>query len=237
VADNGRPLPDLSHRHRSHRISPPERFSLYVQQRQDFVVDPHQDMAASLSDMGDAGRCTVTTVPQQHIAGSYRDTPEGLTSVGISDLEEIALQILQVDAEVDPPVGAETAMSADDRGVDRADAVTVGQRRSRMTLPKLIGHPAQPLLGGSEPLEQCHGRDVAPTGLLDVGHCFLKRTGTSQMDQQGSQQDGSIGEAAGATQRTQEARLLLPVRWQELTHQLPVIEFGNACIGFHPQRI
>ncbi len=75
----------------------------------------------------------------------------------IGDLNEVALQIHQVDAEVDPPVGAVAAGPADGRGIDGADAATVRQCRGGVPLPKLVGHPAQPLLGGSKPLEQGHG--------------------------------------------------------------------------------
>ena len=198
------------------------------------MVDPHEDVPAGLGDVGDAGRGAVATVSQQQIAGSHRDTPEGLAPVGVGDLEEVALQILQADAEVDPPVGPEAAGPADRRGVDRADAVAVGQRRGGVTLPKLVGHPAQPLLSGSKSLEQCHRRDVTPTGLLGVRGRFLEGTAASQMDQQGSQQHSGVGKASGAAQRTQRVSLLLPTRRQELTHQLPVIKLLNAYIGVHP---
>jgi hypothetical protein len=73
----------------------------------------------------------------------------------IGDLDEVALQILQVDAEVDPPVGAEAAGPADGRGIDGAGAVAVGQRRSRVALPKVvralrgwIAHAKAPIFGG-----------------------------------------------------------------------------------------
>lgn len=97
-------------------------------------------MPAGLGDVGDAGRCAVATVPQQQIPGSHRDTPEGLAAVGVGDLEEVALQILPVDAVVDPPVGAEAAGPADGGGIGGADAVAVGQRRGGVTLPQLVSH-------------------------------------------------------------------------------------------------
>ena len=135
-----------------------------------------------------------------------------------------------------PPVGAEAAGPADGRGIDGADAVTVGQRRGGVTLPKLVGHPAQPLLGRSKPLEQGHRRDVTPTGLLGAGDGLLEGTASGQVDQQGSQQDGGIGKATGPLQGTQEESLLLPARRQELTHQGPVIQLLNTCIGVHAQK-
>lgn len=77
--------------------------------------------------------------------------------------------------------------------------------------------------------------DVTPTSLLGEGGRCLEGTAASQVDQQGSQQDGGVGKATDAAQRTLETRLLLPVRRQELAHQRPVIQFLNACIGVHPQ--
>jgi hypothetical protein len=97
-----------------------------------------------------------------------------------------------------------------------------------VTLPKLVGHPAQPLLGSSKPLEQGDRRDVTPTGLLSAGDRFLERTAASQVDQQGSQQDGGIGKASGTTLRTQEEGLLLPARRQKLTRSWPIIQLLNA---------
>ncbi len=178
------------------------------------MVDPHEDVPAGLADMRDSRRCAVATVSQQQIAESHRDPPKGFTPVVVGDLEEVALQIHQVDAEVDAPVGATATGPTDGGGVDRADTVAVGQRRGGVTLPKLVGQPAQPLLGGAKPLEQCHRRDIAPTGLLGVCSGFLEGTASRQVYQQGSQQDARIGKASDAAQRTQEASLLLPVRRQ-----------------------
>src|SRR3954454_3780283 len=98
-------------------------------------------MPAGLDDRGDARRCAVATVPQQQIAGSHRDESEGLAPVRVGDLEEVALQILQVDAEVDPPVGAEAAGPADGRGVDGTDAVAVGETAQSGAAAK-VGWPS-----------------------------------------------------------------------------------------------
>src|ERR1700722_13078744 len=109
--------------------------------------------------------------------------------MGISDLEKVTLQIQEVYAEVDAPVRTAGTGSFDSRSVDRANAVAVRQRRRGVTLPKFVGHPAQPLFGGSKPLEQCDAGDVAPTCLLGDGGRFFEGTASSQVDQQDSQQD------------------------------------------------
>ena len=67
-----------------------------------------------------------------------------------------------------------------------------------MTLPELVGHPAQPVFGGAEAFEQSHGRDVTPASDFGIGDGLLERTAASQMDQQSSQQDSGIGKATGA---------------------------------------
>ena len=236
MADDSRPLPNLSDSRRTQFRDQPERFSLDVEQWQRLVVDSHQDVPAGLGDVGDPRRGAVASVPQQQITRSHRDSLEGLTPMNIGDFDEVALQILQIDAEVNPPVGAEAAGPADGRGIDGADATTVGQRRGGVTLPKLVGHPAQPLLSRSKPLEQSHGRDVTPTGLLDAGDRLLEGTAAGQVNQQGSQQDGGIGKTASAPQCTQDESLLLPARRQELTHQWPVIQLLYTCIGIHLEK-
>ena len=194
---------------------------LEVEQGQSLVVDPRQDVAARLGDMGDSRWGGVDTVAQQQVAWGDRDTPEGLAAVGVGHLEEVALQALQVDAEVEPPVGAHAAGYADGGGVDGTDAIAVGQRRRGMTLPQLVGHPVQPVLGGAKALEQRHGRDVTPAGDFGVGDGLLEGTAAGQVDQQRSQQDGGIGEASGSTQGTQEVRLLLPASREVLAHEGP----------------
>jgi hypothetical protein len=186
----------------------------------------------NLSTPLDHQKCGRTNLPRSfrpQVGQFYRSFPD------VGDLEEVALQILQVDAEVEPPVGAQAARPADGRGVDRANAVAAGQRRGGVALPKLVGHPAQPLLGSAKPLKQGHRGNITPTGLSGPGGCFLERTTGGQVDQQGSQQDGRIGKASGAAQRTQKPSLLLPARRQELAHQRPVIEFFSNCIGVHPE--
>ena len=128
MADDSRPLPNLSDSRRTQFRDQPERFSLDVEQWQRLVVDSHQDVPAGLGDVGDPRRGAVASVPQQQITRSHRDSLEGLTPMNIGDFDEVALQILQIDAEVNPPVGAEAAGPADGRGIDGADATTVGQR-------------------------------------------------------------------------------------------------------------
>jgi hypothetical protein len=142
---------------------------------------------------------------------------------------------MEGDAEVDPPVGAAAAGPTDDRGIDGAGAVALKRLRGGVTLPKPVGNPAQPLLGGAQPLEQGYRRDLTPTGLLGAGDGLLEGTATGEVDQQGSQQDGGIGNAAGAPQRTRQESLLLPSRREELADQRPVIQLGRTCIGVHPQ--
>ena len=198
------------------------------------MVDPHQDVAAGRRDMGDSRWRAVDTVAQQQVALGHRDTLKGLATVGVGQLEEVALQVLQVDAEVEPPVRANATRYADGGGIDGAGPIAVGQRRSGRTLPELVGHPTQPTFGGAETLEQSHGRDVTPAGHFGVGDGLLEGTAAGQVDQQGSQQDGGIGEASGSAQGTKEVRLLLPARGQVLAHVFPVVQFFKACIGFHP---
>ena len=195
MADVSRPLPNLSDSRRTQFRDQPERFSLDVEQWQRLVVDSHRT-CPRLRRRGDPRRGAVASVPQQQITRSHRDSLEGLTPMNIGDFDEVALQILQIDAEVNPPVGAEAAGPADGRGIDRADATTVGQRRGGVTLPKLVGHPASSCSAASKPLEQSHGRDVTPTGLLDAGDRLLEGTAAGQVNQQGSQQDGGIGKTA-----------------------------------------
>ncbi len=81
-----------------------------------------------------------------------------------------------------------------------------------MTLPELVRHPAQPLLGGAEALEESHGRDVAPAGEFGVGDGLREGTTASQVDQQRSQKNGGIREAPDSAQGTQEVGLFLPAR-------------------------
>src|SRR5215208_5799030 len=92
------------------------------------------------------------------------------------------------------------------------------------------------LLGFGGPGNCCHRRDITPTGLLGVRRCFFERTTAGKVNQQSSQQDTGIGKATGATQRTQQACLLLPARREELTYQLPVIQFLDRRIRFHPEK-
>ena len=198
------------------------------------MVDTHQDVATRLDDMGDSRRRAVDAVAQQQVAFGHRDTPKGLATVGVGHLEEVALQALQVDAEVEPPVGADATRYADRGGVDGADPIAIGQRRSGLTLPELVCHPPQPVFGGTEAFEQSHGRDITPAGDFGVGDGLLEGTATGEVDQEGSQQDGGIGEASGSAQGTKGMRLLLPASGQVLAHQSPVVQFFIACIGFHP---
>jgi hypothetical protein len=78
VANDGRPLPNLSHSRRTQFIHQPEPFSGAVVKRQGPMVNPHQDVSPGFGDVGDPRRCAVATVTQHQIAGSHRDTPEGL---------------------------------------------------------------------------------------------------------------------------------------------------------------
>ena len=198
------------------------------------MVDPRQDVPARGRDVGDSRRRGVDAIAQQQVALCHRDTPKGLAAVGVGYLEEVALQTLQVDAKVEPPVGAHAARYADGGGVDGAGPIAVGQRRRGMTLPELVGHPAQPVFGGAEALEESHGRDIAPAGEFGVGDGLLEGTAAGQVDQQGTQQDGGIGEASGAAQGTEQVRLLLPTRGQVLANVFPVVQFFDTCIRVHP---
>jgi hypothetical protein len=138
------------------------------------VVDPHQYVTASVGDVGDTRRCAIAPITQQQIAARHWDAPEGLTPMSIGDLEKVALQIRQVDTEVNAPVCAMATGPANGSGIDGADAVAFGRRRCGVLLPKLVGHPTQPLLSGAKPLEQGHSRDITPTGLPGVRGCFLE---------------------------------------------------------------
>src|SRR5215207_4310381 len=102
--------------------------------------------------------------------------------MSIGDLDKVALQIRQVNAEVNAPVGAAAAGPANGSGIDGADAVAFGQRRGGVLLPKRVGHPAQPLLSGAKPLEQGHSRDVTPTGLLGIRGCLLEGAAAREVD-------------------------------------------------------
>jgi hypothetical protein len=198
------------------------------------VVDPCQDMAARRRDMGDSRWRSVDTVAQHQVAFGHRDTLKGLAFVGIGHLEEVALQALQVDAKVEPPVGANAARYADSGGVDGADPIAVEQGRGGVTLPELVGHPAQPVFGSAEALEESHGRDVTPAGDFGVGDGLLEGTAAGQVDQQRSQQNGGIGEASGSAQGTKYVRLRLPASGQVPANVFPVVQFFDACIGVHP---
>ena len=86
---------------------------------------------------------------------------EGLTPMNIGDFDEVALQILQIDAEVNPPVGAEAAGPADGRGIDGADATTVGATpgwgdaaKARWPSSAAIAQPLE--ASGTEPRPRRH---------------------------------------------------------------------------------
>jgi hypothetical protein len=111
-----------------------------------------------------------------------------------------------------------------------------GTDRVRNASVRRSSHPAQPWLGGARPLEQGHGRDITPTGLLGSGDGLLKRTASGQVDQQGSQQDGGIGKASGTPQRPQAESLLLPPGRQELSDQRPIIQLANMCMEVHSRK-
>ena len=194
------------------------------------MVDAHQNVPAGLDDRGDARWCAIATVPQQPITGRHRDTPAGFTTLGVADFGEIARQIFQVDAEVDAPVGAEAAGPADGGGIDGTNAVAMGQRRRGVTLPQLVGHPAQPLLRSAKPLKQGHRRDVTPTVLLGDSDRFLAGTATGQVDQQNANKTAAWGkprvrtahpggtpalasQAAGADTPTSSHPVLEGVHW------------------------
>src|SRR5205807_10303671 len=100
VVDGGGPLPGLPHRQRGQLAAQLECFPTDVEQRQDLVVNPHQDVPAALGYMGDARRRPINAVAQQEVAGGHRDTAEGLAPLGVGHFQEVALQVLQVDAVV-----------------------------------------------------------------------------------------------------------------------------------------
>ena len=88
------------------RINPP---FLVIEQRQSCTIQPYNYLSSCCHDMAYSLGVSISAISQQDVSGPHWKSLPGLAPTGIGKLEKIALQVGQIEAIVNPPVGPRAA--------------------------------------------------------------------------------------------------------------------------------